>query len=129
MCIEATARLVAGLDKSFSWNPTYSLHCSSFLGLPYRILIIFLNQRSNYNGDYRQTDTPNPQPLQLVGFMLCGGGLRLWYVETARLLSSRRVGTSGGPVFGVCVCVSVRVHIAQIRTSTEVSYACLTVAL
>ena len=23
-------------------NPTYSLHCSSFLGLPYRILIIFL---------------------------------------------------------------------------------------
>ena len=23
-------------------NPTYSLHCSSFLGLPYRILIIYL---------------------------------------------------------------------------------------
>ena len=73
---------------------------------------------------------PTPQILSHC-FMLCGGGIRLWYVETARLLSSRRVGTSGGPVFGVCVCVcvSVWVHIAQIRTSMEVSYACLTVAL
>ena len=34
-----------GVSGSGSVNPqyhTYSLHCSSFLGLPYRILIIYL---------------------------------------------------------------------------------------
>ena len=34
---------------------TCSLHCSSFLGLPYRVLIIYLvkPKKRNYNGDYR----------------------------------------------------------------------------
>ena len=43
----------------FALNPkchtTYSLHCSSFLGLPLRILNIDLvkPKKRNYNGDYR----------------------------------------------------------------------------
>ena len=35
----ATAALRTGFVHKY---PTYSLHCSSFLGLPYRILIIYL---------------------------------------------------------------------------------------
>ena len=32
---------------------TYSLHCSPFLGLPFRILNIESPKKRNYNGDYR----------------------------------------------------------------------------
>ena len=37
------------------FESTCSLHCSSVLGLPYRILIIYLVKPKirNYNGDYR----------------------------------------------------------------------------
>ena len=44
----------AGGSTLYSYGLTYSLHCSSFLGLPYRILIIYLvkPKKGNYNGDY-----------------------------------------------------------------------------
>ena len=46
------------LRQDAAWDNvrfTYSLHCSSFFGLPSRILIMTLvkPQKRSYNGDYR----------------------------------------------------------------------------
>ena len=53
MCTSAVQTVPSEALEVF--NPTNSLHCSSFLGLPFRMLNIKLvkpNTR-NYNGDYR----------------------------------------------------------------------------
>ena len=60
------------MDLGHGLGPTYSLHCSSFLGLPYRILLIYLVKPK------KGTTMETIGRLHGSGLGVQGSGLKAW---------------------------------------------------